>query len=358
MPQRRKPPRLERRRERDAEGRTREVWVIRDGQTYRRTGCAVDQIGDAEQSLREYLAHKKARPDTSERHASKVGIAAVMAVYLEVKEPTIARPAELRARVANIVRFWGAMAVDAIKGDTCRRYVKERGAKIAARRELETLRAAVRHYAKEYGLDVTPLFSFPENNKSRERWLTRSEAARLLWAAYRSPYHKHLVRFILIGLYTGTRHSSILSLQWMPNTTGGWVDLEEGVLFRRGADQRQTKKRQTPMRIPPRLRAHLTRWKAVDGGGNVHLVRYAGEQLGRLEKSFRGARKKAGLSHDVVPHTLRHTFCTWLAQQGVPIWEAAGMAGMTVQTFESVYGHQHSEFQKNAGEAFYGNSTR
>ena len=37
--------------------------------------------------------------------------------------------------------------------------------------------------------------------------------------------NRHLARFILIGLYTGTRHDAILKLQWLPSTSGGWFDL-------------------------------------------------------------------------------------------------------------------------------------
>lgn len=33
---------------------------------------------------------------------------------------------------------------------------------------------------------------------------------------------------------------------------------------------------------------------------------------------------------------------------GVPIAEAAGSLGMTAATFESVYGHHHPDFQRNA----------
>ena len=35
-------------------------------------------------------------------------------------------------------------------------------------------------------------------------------------------------------------------------------------------------------------------------------------------------------------------------QDGVPHWEAAGYLGMTVETLETVYGHHHPDFQKNA----------
>jgi integrase len=200
-------------------------------------------------------------------------------------------------------------------------------------------------------MDVVPQFTLPPNGQSRTRWLTQSEAARLLWAAHGSDYHKHLIRFILIGLYTGTRHRAILSLQWMPNTIGGWIDLERGVMHRRGTAERESNKKRPPVRIPSRLLFHMSRWHRADNGLR-HIIRFEGKAIKRIEKAFRGVRAAAGLSDDVTPHVLRHTFCTWLAQAGVPVWEAAGMAGMTVQTFEAVYGHHSPDFQKRAAEAF------
>ena len=72
----------------------------------------------------------------------------------------------------------------------------------------------------------------------------------------------------------------------------------------------------------------------------------------RINKAFRSVRRAAGLGNEVVPHTLRHTCATWLAQRGVPTWEAAGYLGMTEETFIAVYGHHHPDHQKNAVNAF------
>lgn len=346
MPRQKKPPRLWLR----GDGGRRRRWVILDGDVHKRTGCAEDQIADAEAALARYIAEKR-KPRTSARRAAQANLGDILTLYLDLKEATIARPRDLRAQIGRLNEFWGGMTADAIKGEMCRRYVAERGAKIGARRELEIMRAAVHHYAKEYGLDVTPKFTLGENHKSRERWMTRQEAARLLWAAYRSPYHNHIARFILIGLYTGTRHSAILGLQWMPNTTGGWVDVERGVLHRRSADQRATNKRQPPMRIPSRLLAHLRRWKRLDMGVRA-VIRYEGVPIARIEKAFRGCRERAGLGPEITPHVLRHTRATWLAQAGVPIWQAAGSLGMTAKQFEETYGHHHADFQKEAAEAY------
>ena len=37
--------------------------------------------------------------------------------------------------------------------------------------------------------------------------------------------------------------------------------------------------------------------------------------------------KRAGLSPDVSPYTLRHTMATELRKRGVPAWEVAGLLG-------------------------------
>jgi integrase len=55
----------------------------------------------------------------------------------------------------------------------------------------------------------------------------------------------------------------------------------------------------------------------------------------------------AGLS-GVTPHTLRHTAATWLMQNGVPIWEAAGFLGMSAEMLARVYGHHHPDHLRNA----------
>jgi len=81
------------------------------------------------------------------------------------------------------------------------------------------------------------------------------------------------------------------------------------------------------------------------------VVEWQQEPVRRINKAFRSVRRAAGFGPDVVPHTLRHTCATWLAQSGVPIWEAAGFMGMTVEMFERVYGHHHPNFQYGASEA-------
>jgi integrase len=59
----------------------------------------------------------------------------------------------------------------------------------------------------------------------------------------------------------------------------------------------------------------------------------------------------AKLTGRVTPHTLRHTAATWLMQRGVPVWETAGLLGMSAEVLLSTYGHHHPDFLHGAANA-------
>lgn len=345
-----KPPHLIKKKGRPLkDGTVRIWWVIKDGEYQQRTGCIESEVEGAERALKDYLG-KKHQPVRENAESSEIPIADTLSIYLDYKLPFFKKDEDkkdFKSRISRLNDFWGNMYVSEILGDTCREFIRNRGKQAAARKDLAYLRASVNHYKKEYGMTATPSFTLPQKSQPRERWLTRSEAARLLWTSYREgkiKKRKHLVRFIIIALYTGTRHKAILQLQWMPNTMGGWIDLENGVLYRRSEGTEETKKRRPPVRIPKRLLAHLKRWKNQDSIIR-HVVHFEGREISRLEKSFRNARKDACLDNAVVPHVLRHTAITWLMQAGVPLIEVSGFTGVSMKELERTYLHHHPDYQ-------------
>jgi len=297
-------------------------------------------------------------------------IADVISIYAEDVAPKQARPKEVAARLGKLLDFFGIKEkrLSDLNAKLCDQYVTWRGREPSARRELEDLRAAVRHHWKA-GLCIaeTPVV-LRGRGEPRPTWLKRGQAARLLLGAYR--YRevqkgfatgrralRHIARFILVGLYTGTRASAICGAALEPTAGKGWVDLgtwddcTDGVFYRRAAGARETKKRQTPIRLPKELTRHLRRWKRL-GISKHYVVEWNGKPVKRINKGFRHARRLAGLGDDVTPHTLRHTCATWMAQRRVPIHEICGFLGMTRETFERVYGHHHPDYQANAVNAF------
>ncbi len=337
-------------------------WYIRDtGHPDRSTGC--ERREDAEKALAAYIATKGR--DTSANEPGSVTVGDVLALYAEEYAPTVADPARIGYAIDALLPFWAALKVSHVKGETCRRYLKQRkkvtkrdkftGEAIeyvpvspaTARRELGTLQAAINYCHQEGYLTGAPVVTLPEKTDPKDRWLTRSEAARLLWAAYRGHKAGHLARFILIGLYTGTRKDAISRMGFSPNTRGGWFDLDRGIMFRKSDDERATNKRRTPAPIPRQLLSHLRRWQA---DGAVWAVEYNGRPVADVKRAFAKATSDAGLL-DVTPHTLKHTAITWAMQNGATTWEAAGFFATSQETIEKVYGHHSPAFMETARKA-------
>lgn len=339
-----------------------QTWLIRDGGTSKRTGCARGEIEDAERKLAAYIAAKW-KPDTSEHRQDHLSLATVIDVYQTVqlpKRPTRHRQRELLAQCARLNAWWGDKTVSTIRGDACRTYAAQSSTPTMARHDLEILRAAVNHYKREFGLDVVPSFTLPEKPQAREGHMTRSMAAKLVLAAWRlrqaSPWGttkrmtgRHLARFILIGLYTGTRSGAILDMQWLPNTTGGWFDLDRGVMHRAAEGARKTRKRKPPAVIPNKLLAHLKRWRRLDsiaGATIKHVVHWNGEAVSNIHNAWGTARTVAGLPQWVIPHILRHTAITWSMQAGKNVNVVSDFYGVSVKVLETTYWHHSPLYQK------------
>jgi len=213
----------------------------------------------------------------------------------------------------------------------------------------------------------------PEKGLPRERWLNRSEAAKLLWTCWRyretQTVHvgplkgqkvetdkrplRHVARFILIGLYTGTRAGAIATASPYRAVGKSFVDLDAGIFNRLAVGRRATNKRATPVPIPPRLLPHMRRWTRL-GIAKSHFVEWNGRPIASVKTGFASGVRLAGLDvtiGNITPHTLRHTAATWLMQRGAPMWQAAGFLGMSEKTLRDTYGHHHPEHLRGAADA-------
>jgi len=366
MPRRKKGVRLWLRPERT--GR-RPVWIIIDGSRHIATGCTAQQVAEAEGKLAEYIAARY-RPSRKERDIETIDVADVLSVYEEDCCPRQADRKKFLGRLDRLNEFWGGRKLSEVTGEACRDYGRTRGSAGGARRDLEDLRAAINHHAKEGLHRGIVRVALPPRGAPRTRWLSRSEAAQLLFACWRAPevqtVHRgpqkgqriltdkrplrHLARFILIGLYTGTRAAAIAAASPARAPGRSFVDLENGIFYRLQEGRAETKKRQPPAPVPPRLLAHLRRW--VDKRIVVqHFVEWQGKPVKSVKTAFYTATRLAKLPGNVTPHTLRHTAATWLMQAGVDKWEAAGFLGMSVEMLDRVYGHHHREHLRKAAHA-------
>jgi len=323
------------------------VYVIRDGSRKISTKCGEDAYQAAQEKLDEYRQQKYIERQRGNRHAASIPIADVLILYLQDKAQQHARPQETDARVNKLLDFFGDKMLDYVTGQTCRAYVKSRSSQSSARRELEDLRAAIRHHRMEGLCNQVIDVRLPPKSQPRERWLTRSETARLLYTAWRTS--PHVARFILIGIYTGTRSGAIFTASLSQVSGRGYIDTKTGIFYRKAFGKKATKKRQPPIILPGRILAHIRRWQRL-GLCNKALIEYHGEPITRITKAFTHAAERAALPN-VTPHTLRHTAATWMMENGAEPSDVAKYLGMTEAMIEQTYGHIGSKALERAAAA-------
>lgn len=371
----------------DGSLRNKAGWYIEDHGKRKSLGSSLSRADreEAERQLALYLHEKHTPTRERNRDPAEILIGDVVTVYLQDVVPSHAKPEETISRLSAINQFFGDKTLSEINGKLCREYAAQASSLSVARRQLEDLRAAIKYYQREGYVTTIPAITLPDKRESRERCLTRAEAARLLWAAWRMKQTwkgkesdrrtgRHVARFILVGLYTGTRSAAICRAAMRPTSGCGHVDLARGIFYRRAEGQRETKKRQPPVRLPDRLLAHMRRWAATpleiktkSRGKSKSIgrmisqdfvVEWNGQPVQSVKKAFRAAVEEAGLGKyvngefktDVTPHVLRHTAATWLMQNGTSLSEAADYLGMTEAVLRATYYHAHPDFQAEAAE--------
>jgi integrase len=374
MPRQSRGPRLWWRKER-RKGRkviARGTWLVIDGGQHNPTGCFAGEDRKAQEFLAAYIAEKYS-PERRLKDIESIDVADVLSVYDEDCRERQANKPKFDERLARLAKWWGGKMLSDVNGVNCRAYTKHRGNDGGSRRDLEDLRAAINHHAKEGFHRGIVRVVLPEKGLARDRWLSRSEAARFIWACWtyrevqtvhigplkgqkietdKRPL-RHVARFTLIGLYTGTRAGAIATASPYRAEGKSFVDLETGIFNRRAIGKRATTKRQTPVPLPARLLVHLRRWSRL-GIAKTHFVEWNGKPVASVKTGFASAVRIAGLdvtTGNVTPHTLRHTAATWLMQRGAPMWQAAGFLGMSEKTLRDTYGHHHPDFLREAADA-------
>lgn len=245
--------------------------------------------------------------------------------------------------IAALAAWWDGNC-DAVLPQTCRAYARSREAGSGtARYELSMLRAAL-GFAHDNGKlveDCRKRVEVPPLTPGRDRWLTRNEAARLLWESRRDRLARgHLPLFIMLALRTGARPAALFDLQWSQ------VDFINNRIDFNPPGRQRTSKGRPIISIPRRLRWFLL--QAHARASSPYVLSYAGRKLTTVKDSFKYARIRAGLGPEVVPYVLRHSCGTWMAQQGVPLWQIGGWLGHSQQRTTELYSHHHPDHLQQA----------
>ncbi len=154
-----------------------------------------------------------------------------------------------------------------------------------------------------------------------------------------APYYRaseYLPLFIMIGIYTGARHSAILELKWSQ------INLEKG-LIDFNDNRERTNKGRPIIKIPEKL-LKVLKTASKTAVPNGYVIHENQRPFKSVKKAFRVACDEAGIE-GVTPHTLRHTCVSRLIQRGVDSMTAGRYVGHSdSRTTERRYAHHSPDF--------------
>jgi integrase len=172
----------------------------------------------------------------------------------------------------------------------------------------------------------------PKRDNKRDRFLTFDESDRLLNELKKQ--YPEIYEISLISLRCGLRAGEIFSLKWAD------IDSKNGRLIVR--DTKATN------RFPLMTFdiKEIFRNKKRGAANDLVFPDKNGKKRKAISKSFMRTVNKLGLNDDatdsrnkVVFHSLRHTYASWLVQEGTPLYEVAKHLGHSTIAMTERYSH-------------------
>jgi len=179
---------------------------------------------------------------------------------------------------------------------------------------------------------------FPENNK-RERYLNDDEALRLFESLEASP--NPLLPFIIaMLLLTGARKREVLDAKWQD------IDLDKRLWRIEFNKAGQT--RHAP--VSEGMLSLLEKLPRLPGNDYLFPNPKTGKPFVSIFHSWDTSRRKAGLK-DVRIHDLRHSFASYLINQGHSLYEVQNLLGHTQVKTTQRYAHLSQDSLLNAADS-------
>ena len=199
----------------------------------------------------------------------------------------------------------------------------------------------------------------PTIQNARDRFLSIEEADKLLKELKRNHQIKKeykelkdpkLHDIAVISLHSGARASEIFNLKWQD------VDFSNGLMTLR--DTKNTETRYAPMTKAVRemLKSRLPSEKPEEIDPNAYVFTDSeGEKIKEVSNSFERVVDRLGFNKNVtdrrkrvVFHTCRHSFASWLAIQGVPLYTISKLMGHKSIAMSERYSHLSPDHKKDA----------
>ncbi len=187
-----------------------------------------------------------------------------------------------------------------------------------ANRLLALIRSILRRAFLEWEwIEKQPVIKLYREPKRRVRYLSPEQASKLI-----EELPEHLADIVRFSLATGLRRANVTGLEWSQ------VDIQRNVAWIHG-DQAKAGK---PIHVSLNSTAIAVLTKQIGKHSNT-VFTYNGKSITQVNTgAWRKALKRAGIEN-FRWHDLRHTWASWLTQNGVPLnviqemgaWESAEM---------------------------------
>jgi integrase len=167
-------------------------------------------------------------------------------------------------------------------------------------------------------IDKVPKIRLYKEAKRRVRWITPEQVKQLL-----AELPSHQKDIVLFALSTGLRQANVIGLTW------GQVDLIRQTAWIPG-DKAKGKED---------IHISLSEFSLQLGKRHERVFTYAKKPIGQVNtRGWRNALARAGIEN-FRWHDLRHTWASWLVQNGTPLYDIQEMGGWKSSEMVRRYAH-------------------
>ncbi|WOI45852.1 tyrosine-type recombinase/integrase [Acidovorax sp. BLS4] len=271
----------------------------------------------------------------------RITIGRLLSTYLQDRNGVVVRLDRIQTSIDHLEPVFGNMKLSeltrsAVQGYTAAR-VKTGVQPQTARRELVTLRAALRLAWRDGVIDRVPPIPMPSKGRCRERVLSAQEIRAVLAATAVRPRCHAFLRLLIA---TCGRAAAVCELTWAQ------VDLERRTIDLRSSSPmapRMKGRAVVPItaELVTFLRAYRNAPDLQTGRGRRAAPgqRVVGLAVTTVRQHLAEAAAIAGVA-GVTPHVIRHSVATQMLRAGVPLAMVSKMLGhASVAITADVYGH-------------------
>ena len=182
---------------------------------------------------------------------------------------------------------------------------------------------------RNYGISAKLLHGRTKKVTKREMVLLNKEQISSLLGNCKHEYQR---TFIMLAIFTGMRHSEILSLKWSD------IILSKGMIRLRAETTKAKKTRIIP--LVKVLREYLSRVTK----SSEYVVSYLGKKLMSFSESWKRIITQCGFDFNLRIHDLRHNFVTMLVNSGTPLRQIQEIVGHSDLAMTQRYSNLNQDY--------------